>query len=344
MRLLASMQSKIAAPFAIIGFLIANLGLYEQSFAKTGEEIAISAEQAPPGTYMKPVTFDCVVAAAKSQHVNETDLWLILNKAHGKVGTIYKISDTVFAIGPTMIRKTWVPYLMDQWKTASIESTISELRYDGCANINAAATILRFILGQSNGDRGNALIAYFKDEFSEPDTVLPDQYFQKQVEESCFELSLSRKSCLSIFSHMQNPPTSQGIKRNKKGRIEVKLIKSAGIFQVPVTINGVIPLNFIIDSGASDIAIPADVFLTLIRTGTLQPKDFLGTQSYKLADGTIVPSQTFLIETLTVGDKTIQNVIASVSAPSGDLLLGQTFLSRFKSWSIDNNRQVLILN
>jgi len=28
----------------------------------------------------------------------------------------------------------------------------------------------------------------------------------------------------------------------------------------------------------------------------------------------------------------------------GSLLLGQSFLSRFKSWSIDNERQVLILN
>jgi predicted aspartyl protease len=28
----------------------------------------------------------------------------------------------------------------------------------------------------------------------------------------------------------------------------------------------------------------------------------------------------------------------------GAVLLGQSFLSRFKSWSIDNRRQILILN
>jgi hypothetical protein len=37
-------------------------------------------------------------------------------------------------------------------------------------------------------------------------------------------------------------------------------------------------------------AIPADVMTTLMRTGTLPPDDFLGTQIYRLADGPTVPS------------------------------------------------------
>jgi hypothetical protein len=47
---------------------------------------------------------------------------------------------------------------------------------------------------------------------------------------------------------------------------------------------------------------------------------------------------------LTVGDKTLQNVTASLAPVNGPLLLGQSFLSRFKSWSIDNQRQVLYLS
>jgi uncharacterized protein (DUF2147 family) len=44
---------------------------------------------------------------------------------------------------------------------------------------------------------------------------------------------------------------------------------SGGTFVVPVEINGAITLNFTVDSGASDVVVPADVFSTLTRTGTI---------------------------------------------------------------------------
>jgi predicted aspartyl protease len=55
------------------------------------------------------------------------------------------------------------------------------------------------------------------------------------------------------------------------------------------------------------------------------------------------PSQTFRIRTLKVGDRVIENVVGSVADVKGSLLLGQSFLSKLNSWSIDNSRQVLIL-
>jgi predicted aspartyl protease len=81
-----------------------------------------------------------------------------------------------------------------------------------------------------------------------------------------------------------------------------------------------------------------------MRTGTLRDTDFIGKQMYKLADGSTVPSVTFRIRSLKVGNREIENVTASVTEVEGSLLLGQTFLSRFKSWSIDNQREVLVLN
>lgn len=47
----------------------------------------------------------------------------------------------------------------------------------------------------------------------------------------------------------------------------IPLIREHGTFVVPVVINDRITLNFTIDSGASDISIPADVFSTLTRAG-----------------------------------------------------------------------------
>lgn len=126
-------------------------------------------------------------------------------------------------------------------------------------------------------------------------------------------------------------------------RTEVSLVADGGTFKVPVLINGIIPLKFTVDSGAADVSIPADVVLVMMRTGTLRDSDFLGTQTYRLADGSTVPSKTFRIRTLTVGDRVIENVTGSMTGVDGSLLLGQSFLSRFRRWSINNSTQVLEL-
>ena len=123
----------------------------------------------------------------------------------------------------------------------------------------------------------------------------------------------------------------------------VPMISDGGTFRVPVTINDELTLKFVIDSGAADVSVPADVVMTLVRTGTITDADFLGKQTYKLADGSTVPSQQFVIRSLKVGDKTLENVVGSVAPVAGGLLLGQSFLSRFNTWSIDNRRQALIL-
>jgi predicted aspartyl protease len=126
--------------------------------------------------------------------------------------------------------------------------------------------------------------------------------------------------------------------------VAVALQKEGGIFVVPVEVNGAITLDFGVDSGAADVTIPADVFSTLKRTGTIRVSDIIGQQRYVLADGTTSPSVTFTIRSLRVGNKVVQNVQASVTPARGDLLLGQSFLGRFKSSSIDNTKHQLLLN
>jgi clan AA aspartic protease (TIGR02281 family) len=123
----------------------------------------------------------------------------------------------------------------------------------------------------------------------------------------------------------------------------VQLKSDGGVFTVPVEINGAITLDFIIDSGASDVSLPADVVSTLIRTGTIQSTDFIGKQTYVLADGSAAPSAVFTIRSLKIGDYLIANVRGSIAPAQGTLLLGQSFLQNFKSWSVDNAKHALIL-
>jgi clan AA aspartic protease (TIGR02281 family) len=124
----------------------------------------------------------------------------------------------------------------------------------------------------------------------------------------------------------------------------VPLKREGGTFVVPVLINGKITLDFTIDSGAADVSIPADVFSTMIRAGTVESSDLLDKQVYQLADGSTQTSQRFRIRSLRVGNLELTNVTGAVAPKEGALLLGQSFLTRLKSWSIDNKRRLLIIN
>jgi clan AA aspartic protease (TIGR02281 family) len=138
-----------------------------------------------------------------------------------------------------------------------------------------------------------------------------------------------------------NPQATPG--KTPSSREDVPLRTHGGIFVVPVEINGAITLEFGVDSGAADVSIPNDVFSTLRRTGTVKDSDILGQKTYILADGSKSQSVTFRIRSLKVGYNVVENVTGSVAPSGGTLLLGQSFLGRFKTWSIDNKTQTLVL-
>jgi hypothetical protein len=86
--------------------------------------------------------------------------------------------------------------------------------------------------------------------------------------------------------------------RQRAGNVGICIWKSAaapkqvipvhrvrGGYTVPVVINEEITLNFVIDSGANLVTIPADVVSELVRAGTLKDTDFIGQGTFQLADG-----------------------------------------------------------
>jgi predicted aspartyl protease len=122
----------------------------------------------------------------------------------------------------------------------------------------------------------------------------------------------------------------------------VPMEQEGGTYVVP-GINSAITLDFTVDSGAADVSIPEDVFITLIRAKTVREEDFIGNQVYVLGDGSRVKSIRFRIRSLQVGGRVLENVTGSVGGKNSSLLLGQSFLGRFKSWLIDNSRHALVL-
>ncbi len=124
----------------------------------------------------------------------------------------------------------------------------------------------------------------------------------------------------------------------------VQLEKHVGGFLVPGRINGTVTIKFVLDTGASDVLIPDEVAQQLTRAGTLDRSNYLGTQTYVLADGSRVQSKRVILRELTVGGQTVTNVTASIGRARSPALLGQSFLSKFPSWTLDNERQILVLS
>ncbi len=118
--------------------------------------------------------------------------------------------------------------------------------------------------------------------------------------------------------------------------------KDGGVYVVPVSVNGAAAVDCIVDSGASDVNIPTDLFERLVRQGAIKQSDMLGTRIYTLADGSSERGRIVHIKALKVGNVVVHDVVASVGGDDGNGLLGQSFLERFQSWSLDNSHHQLV--
>ena len=127
------------------------------------------------------------------------------------------------------------------------------------------------------------------------------------------------------------------------GSVSVPIRRQGGTFTVPVEVNERVTLRFVVDSGASDVNIPSDVVAGMLASGALSRSDFLGRRDYVLADGSRMSAETFRIRSLRIGGRVVEDVVATAGGLSSPFLLGQSFLRRLKSWSIDNANDTLVL-
>lgn len=151
----------------------------------------------------------------------------------------------------------------------------------------------------------------------------------QQVRRSAWRLRAAFALLLALFAH---PAAAETIPLKKH---------PGGGYLISARINGTVTVSFVLDTGASDVSIPETVARELERAG--KPAEPLGTGTYVLADGSKVRKRRVLLREVTVGGQTVTNVTASISAPGSPPLLGQSFLSKFKSWTLDNERAALVL-
>ena len=120
-----------------------------------------------------------------------------------------------------------------------------------------------------------------------------------------------------------------------EGRTTVKMEKRNGVYQIPVTIDGS-EMYFIFDTGAGLISISTVEATFLYKQGKLTDDDVVGKADFLDANGNISSDVIVRLKEVTIGNRTIRNVDASVVGNAkAPLLFGQSALEKFGKISID---------
>lgn len=124
----------------------------------------------------------------------------------------------------------------------------------------------------------------------------------------------------------------------------IPTISYNGGTRVKISIGGV-EKYFLLDTGASDMIISANLERELLREGIISKKHYTKqTETYRIADGSQVTCPLIVLESVQIGDFTVQNVKAAImDSKDASLLLGQSFLDKFSGWKFDKSKEQLLL-
>jgi len=146
---------------------------------------------------------------------------------------------------------------------------------------------------------------------------------------------------------------SKILKSNKVNNLTNDVLGSVKYENIPIIQNnmsnkvkisiGNLSKYFIIDSGASDTSISLKFEKELISSGILKKGNYISDSYYTIADGKIIKYKRIKLNNIKIGNFIVNNVIMSVRKTGFDLLLGNSFFAKFKTWTINNNNQNLFL-
>jgi aspartyl protease family protein len=131
--------------------------------------------------------------------------------------------------------------------------------------------------------------------------------------------------------------------RMSRGKETIPLDAFGGVYVVPGVVNGVMNAKFLVDTGASVVGLPAGAVKSLVDAGFIAQTDFLGERTVGIANGSTIQAQFLRLRSLQVGNVIVEDVEANVLPDSAPLLLGQSFLRRLKSWSMDSTAHTLTI-
>lgn len=121
----------------------------------------------------------------------------------------------------------------------------------------------------------------------------------------------------------------------------INMTKINGVYQVPCKVNG-IPMNFIFDTGATNVSLSSTEASFLIKQGLISEDDFIGIVDYQIANGDIIEGTKINLKTIDIGGIILRNITSTIiHQQNAPLLLGQSVISKLGKYSIVENKLIL---
>ena len=125
------------------------------------------------------------------------------------------------------------------------------------------------------------------------------------------------------------------------GQVVVEMTPMGNVYSLPGKVNG-LELNFIFDTGASDVCLSMAEAIFMIKNGYLVEEDFTGVSYSQIANGDIVENTTVLLREVEIAGIILHNVSASISHTlEAPLLLGQSAIQKLGPIQLDGNKLII---
>lgn len=125
------------------------------------------------------------------------------------------------------------------------------------------------------------------------------------------------------------------------GQIVVEMTPMGNVYSLPGKVNG-LELNFIFDTGASDVSLSMAEAIFMVKNGYLVEDDFIGVSYSQIANGDIVENMDVVLREVEIAGIKLHNVTASISNTlEAPLLLGQSAIQKLGPIQLDGNKLII---
>lgn len=157
----------------------------------------------------------------------------------------------------------------------------------------------------------------------------------------------------SLISRWQSKYANKTVQKSSMPNDESKILGTYSIpfklrlgdtFEIASKVNG-LPLKMTFDSGAAVVTISQMEVDFMIKHGYLSERDYIGKESYVMANGMTEEAKTIMLRSVEIGGLVLKNVKASVMQNrEAGLLFGQSAMGRYATITIDNKKKQLIIS
>lgn len=128
----------------------------------------------------------------------------------------------------------------------------------------------------------------------------------------------------------------------EKNTIKIPLVSHGNTKYIKARLNGTLEFDFVLDTGADNVLISPEIFLTFYRSGVITKDDIISDEVFSIADGSTVIGLTFYFKKINIGEIELENVLGSViGTGQTDCLLGGSVFSKLGQITIDYDNNLL---